>query len=111
MVVRTQDNGRHELGLRVGVANVRRYFPKGMAAVELLLGDLRIECNLSPDFWNGQPEIRDPRLGAWLKYKTSRERSIRKPVSLAMEQAGANSFTLHANPFGPQRSSQMVSAA
>jgi hypothetical protein len=94
MVVTTQDNGRELVGLRVGAANVRKYFPKDMVAVELQLGDLRIQCSLSPEFWNGHPEIHDPRLGAWLKFKVSRTRSNRKPVALAMEQAGANAFTV-----------------
>jgi hypothetical protein len=98
MVVTTQDNGREVLGLRIGTSNVRRYFPKRMDVVELLLGDLRIQCDLPPNFWNGRPEIRDPRLGAWLKYKVSRE-SSRKPVALAMEHTGANAFSLHSVSF------------
>jgi hypothetical protein len=103
MVVTTQENGREVVGLRVGAANVRRYFPRNMRAVEFLLGDLRIECNLPPGFWNGHPEILDPRLGAWLRFKVSRTRANRKPVALAMEKAGANTFTLRSLPFWPQR--------
>jgi hypothetical protein len=103
MVVTTQENGREVPGLRVGAANVRKYFPRDMGAVELLLGDLRIECSLPPNFWNGQPEIRDPRLGAWLKFKVLRARSNRKPIALAMERAGANAFTLRSMPYLPQR--------
>lgn len=103
MVVTTQESGREVVGLHVGAANVRKYFPKDMAAVELLLGDLRIQCNLSPSFWNGQPEICDPRLGAWLKFKVSRTRSSRKPVALAMEQAGTNAFTVRSISFASQR--------
>jgi len=110
MVVTTRDNGREVLGLRVGAANVRRYFPRSMGAVELLLGDLHIQCNLTPEFWKGQPEIRDPRLGAWLKYKVSRERLNRKPVALAMEHAGANAFTLRSVSLARKRSARMVSA-
>ncbi len=110
MVVTTQENGREVLGVRVGAGNVRRYFPKSMGAVELLLGDLRIQCKLEPDFWNGQPEICDPRLGAWLKYKVSRERSNRKPVALAMERAGANVFTLQSKSLAPKRSTGMTAA-
>jgi hypothetical protein len=94
MVVTTQENGREVVGLRVGAANVRKYFPREIGAVELLLGDLRIECNLPPEFWNGQPEIRDPRLGAWLEFKVSRARSNGEPAVLAMEPAGANAFAL-----------------
>ena len=103
MVVTTQENGREVLGLRVGAANARKYFPRDMGAVELLLGDLRIECSLPSNFWNGQPEIRDPRLGAWLKFKVSRARSNRKPIALAMERAGANAFTLRPVSHTPER--------
>lgn len=108
MVVTTQEKGREVLGLRVGAANARKYFPKGMRAVELLLGDLRIQCTLPPDFWNGQPEICDPRLGAWLKFKVSRSRTKRKPVALAMERAGANAFTLQSMATVPKRMARMV---
>src|ERR1700692_281571 len=110
MVVTTKDNGREVLGLRVGAANVRRYFPRTMGAVELLLGDLRIQCNLTPDFWNGQPEIHDPRVGAWLNHNVSRKRAGRKPVAVEMEQAGANAFTLQSAPLAPRRSPRLVSA-
>jgi hypothetical protein len=103
MVVTTKDNGREVLNLRVGAANVRRYFPRSMGAVELLLGDLRIQCNLTPEFWKGHPEICDPRLGAWLKYKVARERANRKPVALAMEHTGTNAFTLRPVSVGPKR--------
>lgn len=111
MVVTTQENGREVVGLRVGAANVRKYFPRDMGTVELLLGDLRIECNLPPDFWNGHPEIRDPRLGAWLKFKVSRVRSNRKPVALAMEQAGANAFTLRSLAFASHRAAALNGTA
>jgi hypothetical protein len=111
MVVTTQDNGREVVGLHVGAANVRKYFPRNMGAVELLLGDLRIQCSLSPEFWNGHPEIRDPRLGAWLKFKVSRTRSNRKPVALAMERAGANAFTVRSCSLAPQKSAVLKVAA
>ncbi len=108
MVVKTQDNGREVLGVRVGAANVRRYFPRSMGAVELLLGDLRIECNLPPAFWKGQPEICDPRLGAWLNHKVTREPSNRKPVALAMEHAGGNAFTLQSVALASKRSNRIM---
>ena len=95
MLVKTQANGRDGIGLRVGTSNARRYFSKHLSAVVLHLGDLEIQCTLSPEFWNGQPEINDPRLNEWLKYKVSHARSGRKPMNLAMVQTGVNSFTLH----------------
>ncbi len=119
MVVTAHENGHEDVGLRVGAADVRKYFSKDMGAVELLLGDLRIQCELPPNFWNGKPEIRDPRLGAWLKFKVSRARFNRKPVALTMEQAGANAFALRSvslvprsivpKSVVPKRSARMVS--
>ena len=94
MVVTTQQNGREITGLRVGAANVRRYFSKNASAVRLHMGDLEIECRLSPDFWHGKPEIHDARLTQWLQFRTFQEQPDRKPITLAMVQSGRNSFTL-----------------
>ena len=96
MVVRTQSKGREITGLEVGAHNVRRYFPKGIATIELELDHLQIQCSLGPDFWQDQPEIRDPRLGAWLESKNFHERPSRDPVPLAMIPSGKNSFRLRA---------------
>ena len=94
MVVRTQSKGREITGLQVGASNVRRYFPKDTATIELELDHLQIQCSLGPDFWQGQPEIHDPRLGAWLESKQFHERPSRDPVPLAMIPNGKNSFRL-----------------
>jgi hypothetical protein len=95
MVVIAKGNGREVTGLRVGAANARRYFSRELDNVELRMGDLRIECRLSPEFWSTRPEIHDPRLCEWLKFKAAQHRLNRKPIALAMEQTGANSFSLH----------------
>lgn len=91
MVVKTQCKGREVTGLHVGATNARRYFPKNISAIELELDHLRIECGLPPDFWNGQPEIHDRRLCAWLQ---SKQKSCRTPIPLDMIPSGANSFKL-----------------
>jgi hypothetical protein len=62
MLVMTQSKGPGATGLYVGADNVRRYFSKRISVVELQLDHLRIQCSLSPDFWQDQPEIHDPRL-------------------------------------------------
>ena len=96
MVVKTQSKGRGVTGLHVGINNVRRYFPKGTRDIELQLGHLTIQCGLKPDFWDGEPEIYDPRLCAWLESKhLARSRT---PVPLAMIPAGKNSFQLRPVP-------------
>ncbi len=96
MVVRTRQNGHEVTGLRVGAANVRRYFPKTVSRVMLRLGDLEIDCALSPEFWHGKPEIADPRLCEWLKFRRQQDEADRKPITLAMDRAGRDSYTVHA---------------
>ena len=93
MVVKAQGNGREVTGLHIGAANARRYFSKNAGSVELRMGDLRIECKLPPIFWKGEPEIHDPRLCEWLKFKVFHQ-AERKPFTLAMVQAGSNVFPL-----------------
>lgn len=98
MVVETQCNGHDVSGLRVGADNVRRFFPRRIPSIELQLDHLRIECGLDADFWNGHPEIRDPRLCLWLRCKLRHEHPCRTPLLLAMTPAGVNSFRLEAIP-------------
>lgn len=92
MVVRTQCKGREVTGLLVGASNARRYFPRHLSAIELELDHLRIECGLSPEFWQGQPEIHDPRLCAWLELKQLKSGCA--PIPLAMIPSGENSFKI-----------------
>lgn len=94
MLVMTQSKGPGATGLYVGADNVRRYFSKRISVVELQLDHLRIQCSLSPDFWQDQPEIHDPRLCSWLESKHLHARPGRTPVPLAMIPEGENSFRL-----------------
>ncbi len=94
MVVRTQGKGRAATGLHIGVGNARRYFPKDVTVIELQLDHLRIQCGLSPDFWDGRAEIHDPRLSAWLELKHFHEKAGQMPILLAMIPSGKNSFKL-----------------
>lgn len=94
MVVKTQFRGGEVTGLHVGLRNVRRYFPKNVRVIELQLDHLQIQCGLPPDFWKGQPEIRDPRLCEWLDFKVVHRTGERKQMKLAMMPAGESSFRL-----------------
>lgn len=94
MVVKAQSKGQGLSGIHVGSDNVRRYFPKNVATIELQLDHLRIQCGLAPDFWQGQPEIYDPRLCAWLESKHMHASRNRTPVPLDMVPAGNNAFRL-----------------
>jgi len=101
MVVKAQSKGHGVTGLHVGIHNVRRYFPKGTQDIELQLGHLRIQCGLKPDFWQGQPEIYDPRLCAWLESKNLHG-TANRTVPLVMIPAGGNSFQLQPMSAEPQ---------
>jgi hypothetical protein len=94
MVVKPQSKGRELVGLQMGASNVRRYFSKDTAVIELELDHLQIQCGLGPDFWQGQPEIRDPRLCAWLKAKHFEGKPGETPIPLVMIPSGKNSFRL-----------------
>ena len=98
MVVKTQSKGLGVTGLHVGANTVRRYFPKHIAVIELQLDHLQIQCGLEPDFWQGEPEIHDPRLCAWLECKHMHGQPDRRPIRLAMIPAGQNAFRLLAVP-------------
>ena len=93
-MVKTQVKGSETIGLRVGANNVRRYFPKGISFIEFQLDHLQIRCGLTPEFWRGQPEIRDPRLCKWLDFKILHHMRNRSAVKLAMTPSGNNTYTL-----------------
>lgn len=97
MVVRTMGSGREVTGLYVGTRNARRHFPRNTQHVELQLGHLHIYCDLPPGFWDGCPEICDPRLGDWLSSRLFHGRRQRFPAPIAMIPLGKNIF--HLQPF------------
>jgi hypothetical protein len=94
MVVKTRSKGRGVTGLHVGTSNVRRYFPKSISIIELQLDHLQIQCDLQPDFWQGQSDIFDPRLCSWLESRHLHAKLDRAPVPLAMIPEGENRFRL-----------------
>jgi hypothetical protein len=94
MVVKTQSKGLGVTGLHVGASNVRRYFPKNVSSIELQLDHLQIQCGLKPNFWQGEPEIFDPRLCAWLEARHMHTKPDRAPIPLAMIPEGKNSYRL-----------------
>jgi hypothetical protein len=101
MVVRAQSRGRGLTGLHIGTANVRRYFPRNVPEIELELDHLHIQCGLHPKFWQGEPEIYDPRLCAWLEAKNIRTQTDRIPVPLVMIPSGKNAFKLQVMRLDP----------
>ena len=102
MVVRTHRNGRKMTGVEIGAGNVRRYFSREAPEIELLLDHLQIQCELSPDFWHGDSEIRDPRLSAWLESKNFHGRPGDAPVPLSLIPSGRNCFRLQPIAVGPK---------
>ncbi len=103
MVVKTQYKGREITGVEVGAGNVRRYFPREAHVIELHLDHLLIQLGLKPDFWQGQTQICDRRLCAWLESKNFHGRPGEAPIPLALIPSGKNCFRLqpvgeHARP-------------
>ena len=94
MVVKTHCKGRDFTGVEVSAANVRRYFPRDSDVIELHLDHLLIQCGLKPDFWQGQTQICDPRLCAWLVSKNFHGRPGDAPIPLALIPFGKNCFRL-----------------
>ncbi len=94
MIVEAKSKGLGRCGLYVGDENVRLYFPRSLSAIEFNLGHLKIECKLNPGFWQGEPEINDPRLGAWLDAKMMHESRHRTAVRLSMVPTGENAYKL-----------------
>jgi len=94
MLVKSQCIGNRVTGLYVGENNVRRYFPKKIDAINLQLDHLLIQCGLGAGFWNGEPEIHDPRLCLWLESKQSKDSNCRSSMPLYMIQTGDESFAL-----------------
>jgi len=94
MVVKTRTMGHGLPGLHVGANNVRRYFPKDASVIELQLDHLQIQCGLDPNFWRDQPEIFDPRLGAWLESKRVKGKPNQSSITLSMIPSGKNAYRL-----------------
>lgn len=106
MVVTSQCFGRRVTGILVGESNVKQYFPRNIKEIELQLDHLRIECGLGPHFWNGKPEISDPRLCLWLESKDRNGSCRRVPIRMAMIPSGRNSFIV--GPAQPEEAKQEV---
>jgi hypothetical protein len=81
-------------GVHVGDGNVQRLFPPNVPAVELQLDHLRIVCSLGPKFWDGEPEIHDDRLVAWLESKEMSGKLAARPAPVVMIPAGEHAFRL-----------------
>jgi hypothetical protein len=94
MLVKAQYKGHAVTSLRVGRQNARRYFARSAPTIQLELGHLCIECGLPPDFWQGEAELRDWRLCAWLESKHNAGGSLNTQVTLTMIPSGENSFKI-----------------
>jgi hypothetical protein len=94
MIVKTQHKGREFTGVEIGATNVRRYFPKDASVIELHLDHLLIQLGLTPEFWQGNAQICDPRLCAWLESKNFHGRPGDAPIPLALIPSGKNCYRL-----------------
>jgi hypothetical protein len=88
MLVKSQCFQNRVIGLYVGRTNIRRHFPRKIEAINLQLDHLLIQCVLPSQFWNGEPQICDPRLCLWLESKQSQRGYRRSSVPLFMNPSG-----------------------
>jgi hypothetical protein len=57
-------------GIRVGKANVHKYFQRNWASIVVIIDGKTHVFNLSKAFWTNCPEIRSKTIGVWLhKYR------------------------------------------
>ena len=91
MIVETLSKDGRFIGINIGLDNARRHFPSSHRGIELLLGHLRIHCELKRSFWIDQPEIYDARLSDWLESQC-RGRTRGLCVTLSMIPVDDNSF-------------------
>jgi len=99
------------MGLHVGDNNVRRYFSRELSVIELQLDHLQIQCGLDETFWDGEANIFDPRLCAWLESKNYHETGRHTPIPLAMIPSGPNSFRIQPLPKGDHTQKRQMAAA
>jgi hypothetical protein len=111
MVVKTRCKGREIIGVEIGAVNAQRYFPRDAEVIELLLDHLHIQCGLTPGFWQGDTEIRDRRLCAWLESKNFNGRPGDAPLPLALIPSGKNCFRLRPLATHPRMQPKPRSAA
>ena len=97
MIVTMQSNGHSITKIRMGMSDARRFFPPGLASVDLELDDLRIQCDLRTRKSPNRAEISDPRLTAWLNEKFYWRKLPHTPVSLELVQSG-DSYRLQLIP-------------
>jgi hypothetical protein len=105
MLVKAYKDGPDRTSLLIGEANARRYFSRRKPCIELRFDDLHIQCTLSPEFWQGHPEIHDARLSGWLEFKIGRRAASNEPIFLSMVPAGPDAFVVRPSskplePFG-----------
>jgi hypothetical protein len=104
MLVKANCRGHVFSGVLISALNVRRYFPRNSAVIELQLDHLVIRCRLAPDFWRGDAEIADPRLAAWLESKNFNGGRGASLIPLSLIPSGKNAFRLRAlAPHPPSR--------
>lgn len=109
MIVTMQNKGHSITGLRIGNANVRRYFPSDTRAIDIEIDHLRIRCDLQVRFWLDRPEITDPRLCAWLEEKLFWPKLSGK-VIVEMERSG-DCYRLRLSYSHPQQAKHSLAPA
>ena len=89
MIVTMQSKSHSITGIRIGMYEARRFFPRGLNSVDLELDDLRIRCSIHANSRLNRAEISDPRLSAWLEEKFYWQKLPATPVPVEMVKSGS----------------------
>jgi hypothetical protein len=97
MVVTMQSEGHAIVGIRIGMAEARRFFGRGLHSIDLELDHLRINCDVRANSRLHRAEISDPRLTAWLEEKFYWRKLPSIPLSVELVKKG-ESYSLQLRP-------------
>jgi hypothetical protein len=81
-------------GIRVGKANVHKYFQKNWSSIVVIIDGRTHLFNLSKTFWNNCPEIRSNAIGVWLHKHGLDCWPKGKPPKVKLMRLSSNKFKL-----------------
>jgi len=82
------------LGVRVGRANVERFFERHWDLVLIKVENETIPVKLTKGFWTMFPELRSPAIGDWMRKKGLAPWPEGRPPELRLIPMGGNRFRL-----------------
>jgi len=82
------------LGIRVGRANVERFFDEDWDVAVIEIENEAIPVKITKTFWTTCPELRSPAIGTWLRKKGLVPWPKGRPPEMRLTPMGSNRFRL-----------------